>query len=104
MEAASRQARLALGRDPASGDDYGGRSKPRSPLPPPPSLTRIAHSLGVGVLTIGEAATRLGLGRAELEAMIARGHVETLPTDFVRVIPSSEVERLQRAAADGSRS
>ena len=38
------------------------------------------------------------MSRAELDAMIARGQVETLPTDFVRVIPTSEVERLREHA------
>lgn len=85
---------MALGRDPASGDDYGGRPKPPSPLPPALAPTMIAHGPGVGVLTVREAATRLGLGRVELEAMIARGQVETLPIEFGRVIPTSEVGRL----------
>jgi hypothetical protein len=45
------------------------------------------------VLSIGEAATRLGMSRAELEAMIARVQVETLPIEF-GCVPTSEVERL----------
>jgi hypothetical protein len=32
--------------------------------------------------------------RSELEAMIARCHVKTLPIEFGSVIPTSEVERL----------
>jgi len=35
--------------------------------------------------------------REQLETMIAAGTVETLPTQFMRVIPTIEVERLQRA-------
>jgi hypothetical protein len=49
---------------------------------------------GVRVLMIGEAATRLGMSRVQLEAMIARGQVETLPIEFGCVIPTSEVGRL----------
>ncbi len=63
-------------------------------------MTPIAHGPGVGVLFIGEAAARLGMSRTQLEAMIARGQVETLPTEFVRVIPTDEVERLQRAGSE----
>jgi hypothetical protein len=45
--------------------------------------------------SVGEAATRLGMSRAELEAMIAAGRVETLPIEFGRVIPTAEVERIR---------
>ena len=93
---ARRQARLALGRDPASGDDYGGRPKPPSSLPPAPGLMLVAHGPGVPVLTIGEAAQRLGMTRAQLDALVARGQVRTLATDFVSVIPTAEVERVLR--------
>ncbi|HYT14412.1 MAG TPA: hypothetical protein VEL12_16615 [Candidatus Nitrosopolaris sp.] len=82
--------------DPDGPDDYGGRPKPRAPLPAPPAPTPIAHSPGVRVLTVGEAATRLGMSRAQLDAMIARGVVETLPIAVGCVIPTREVERLQR--------
>jgi hypothetical protein len=36
---------------------------------------------------VGEAAIRLGLSRPDLEAMIARGQVETLPIEFGFVVP-----------------
>jgi len=36
------------------------------------------------------------MNRAQLEAMIARGHVETLPIEFGCVIPTREVERLKQ--------
>jgi hypothetical protein len=39
------------------------------------------------------------MSRAELEAMIARGAIETLTIEFDRVIPTSEVERLQRLSS-----
>ena len=47
------------------------------------------------VLSLGEAAARLGVSRSELEAMIAAGNVEALPTGFTRMIPTREVERLR---------
>jgi hypothetical protein len=96
VEAARRQARLALGKDPDAPSDYG-RPKPRSPLPPPPSPRFVGAAPGVRVLMVGEAATRLGMSRAELVAMIAAGHVKTLPIEFGYVVPTSEVERLQQA-------
>jgi hypothetical protein len=91
-EAARRQARMALGKDPDV-QDYGGRPKPRSPLPLPPGPVWVAHGPGIGVLTVGEAAQRLGMSEPELEAMIARGQVKALPTEFIRVVPTSEVDR-----------
>jgi len=44
---------------------------------------------------------RLHMSRAELDAVIARGQAETLPIEFSRVIPTSEVERLRRTRSDG---
>ena len=95
VEAARRQARLALGKDPDSADDYGPRPKPHSAAPAP-APTRIEYGPGVAVLTVGEAATRLPMSRAQLDAMIAHGAVETLPVEFGCVIPTREVERPQR--------
>jgi hypothetical protein len=95
VEAARRQARRALGKDPDGLHDYGGRPKPRSLVSPAPAPTRIALGPGVPVLMVGEAAARLGMSRAQLEAMIARGQLETLPIEFGCVIPTREVERLQ---------
>lgn len=94
--AARRQARLALGRDPNNGDDYGGRPKPRSPLTPPPAPRPVESGPGIRVLMVGEAAIRLRMSRTELEGMIDRGQVKTLPIEFGCVVPSSEVERLQQ--------
>lgn len=48
----------------------------------------------VRVLSFGEAAARLGLSRAQLEAMIAAGKVEALFTGFTMMIPTGEVKRL----------
>lgn len=53
-----------------------------------------SHGPGVGVQSLGEAATRLGVSRAGLEAMIAAGKVEALVVGFTQMILSSEVERL----------
>jgi len=94
VAAARRQARLALGKDPDGGDLYSQTNKRRSAPPPPPVPTRIEHGPGTRVLFIGEAAARLGMSRVDLEGMIARGQVETLPIEFGRVVPTREVERL----------
>jgi excisionase family DNA binding protein len=51
-------------------------------------------SEAVYVLSLGEAAARLGISRRELQAMIAAGKIEALPTGFTRTNPTSEVERL----------
>ncbi|HEY3085909.1 MAG TPA: helix-turn-helix domain-containing protein [Candidatus Dormibacteraeota bacterium] len=53
-------------------------------------------SEAVYVLSLGEAAARLGISRRELEAMIAAGKIEALPTGFTRMIPTTEVKRLLR--------
>ena len=98
--AARRQARAALGGDPNATDPYAAPPKRKTPPPAaPPAPTPIAHGAGIGVLFVGEAAARLGIPRAELEAMIARGAIETLPTAFGCVIPTREVERLRRPAS-----
>jgi excisionase family DNA binding protein len=49
------------------------------------------------VLSLGEAAARLGVSRAELEAMIDAGKIVALPTGFTRMVPTSDVRRLMRA-------
>ena len=41
------------------------------------------------------AAARLGVSRAELEAMIAAGKLEALLAGFTWMIPTHEVERLK---------
>jgi excisionase family DNA binding protein len=51
----------------------------------------------VVVLSVGEAATRLGISRDELEAMIAAGKIEALPTGYTKMIPTREVERARDA-------
>jgi hypothetical protein len=49
------------------------------------------------MLSLNEAATRLGLSRVELEAMIADGQVEALRGEFLCIIPMREVKRLLNA-------
>jgi excisionase family DNA binding protein len=94
VEAARRQARVALGKDPDSADDYGGRPKPRLLVAQPPAPTPIVPGQGVRVLSLGEAAARLGVSRESLEAMVDAGKVQALPTGFTKMIPTSEVVRL----------
>jgi hypothetical protein len=49
------------------------------------------------VLTLGEVATRLRMSRRDLEAMIRLGQIATLQGEFIRVIRTSDVERLRRS-------
>ena len=95
VDAARRHVRLALGKDPAG----------RGPL-----FAAEREALGTADRAVGfdadrarpqhrcpvhrRGATRLGMSRAELEAMIGRGQVETLTIEFGRVVPTTEVERL----------
>jgi excisionase family DNA binding protein len=90
---ARKQARADLGRNPIGGDPYGP-PKARTPVKLP-ELPRIKYGPGVGVLTLGEAATKLGVTQAQLEVMIDSGKIKALPTGFTRTIPTSEIERLR---------
>jgi excisionase family DNA binding protein len=94
--AARRQARIAQGRDPDQSDLFAAPPKPRTTQPyvPTPITATPRPSEAIGVLSLGEAAARLGVSRAALEAMIDAGKVEALPTGFTRMIPTREVERL----------
>jgi excisionase family DNA binding protein len=96
VEAARRQAALALGRDPDQRGPF---------VEPPKSSAAQLHtssasesspvaSRGIGLLSLGEAAARLGLSRRELETLVDRGTVEPLPTGFTRMIPTADVARL----------
>ena len=97
VDAARRQAALALGRDPEQRDPFveppksGASSTPKAAE----SVSPPVASRGIGVLSIGEAAARLGMSRVQLEALVDRGAVHALPTGFTRMIPSTEVERLR---------
>jgi excisionase family DNA binding protein len=94
--AARRQARIAQGRDPDQADLFTAPPKPRTtqPVIPTPVAPTSRPSEAIGVLSLGEAATRLDVSRAALEAMIDAGKVEALATGFTRMIPTREVERL----------
>ena len=96
---AREQARSALGQGPASGDPYGAPKRKKSPAAaqmPYLSAERLSErpDESVAVLSLGEAAARLGIGRSELEALISAGKVRALPTGFTTMIPTREVERL----------
>jgi hypothetical protein len=97
--AARQQARVALGREPGLGDLFSAPPKRATrppPAPPPWGAERPAErpNESVLVLSLGEAAACLGVSRTELEAMIERGGVETLQGEFIRMVPTREVERL----------
>jgi hypothetical protein len=96
VDAARRQVALALGRDPDQRDSFV--QPPTSTTVPAPAASAEASSSaasrGIGVLSIGEAAARLGMSRAQLEALIDRGAAQALPTGFTRMIPTAEVVRL----------
>ncbi len=50
--------------------------------------------------SLGEAAARLSVSRAELEAMIEAGTIQALPTGLTRMIPTREVERLKASQSN----
>ena len=59
------------------------------------SVQRVSQrSEAVYVLTIGEVASRLGIGRTEVERMISAGKMRTLETGFTVMVPVNEVEKL----------
>jgi excisionase family DNA binding protein len=96
VDAARRQVALALGRDPDQRDSFVQPPTSTTVLAPAASAeaSSSAASRGIGVLSIGEAAARLGMNRPQLEALIDRGAVQALPTGFTRMIPTAEVVRL----------
>jgi hypothetical protein len=64
------------------------------PIAQPPEPTQ-PRSEAIGVLTLREAATRLGINTGEMEAMIERGTAKSLIVGWTVVVPTSEVERLR---------
>jgi excisionase family DNA binding protein len=96
------QSQAALGLDPNSPDLYSASPpKAKAPLPEESSPVFVAihpTERSEGVLSLGEAAGRLGVSRATLETMIEVGKVEALPTGFTRMIPTREVERLTKGS------
>jgi hypothetical protein len=88
--------------------DALGRERPAPSKPPPkptklepPSIRWEKPGPSIGVLTVGEAAQRIGISRQDLEARIARGEVQTLPVGSwgMVVVPTSEVERLRASTS-----
>lgn len=55
------------------------------------------HERTEHVLSLGEATARPGVGRFELEAMIAGGKIEVLPTGFTRMMATREIKRPDRS-------
>jgi excisionase family DNA binding protein len=47
---------------------------------------------------VSPSAARLNVSRSELEALIASGKIEALPTGYTRMIPTTEVERRSKLA------
>ena len=97
---ARRASRESLGHDPSQGDLFDAPPKKKSgiyvPSQPPSAEPRQDES--IHVLTLGEAAARLGLSRGDLERMIAAGRVDTVRAGgLTRMIPTGEVERLRRS-------
>jgi excisionase family DNA binding protein len=95
---ARKRARAALGRDDTPElFDVKPQTKAATPYIELQVPRQEGLSEAVGVLTLGEAAARLGVSRPQLEAMIAAGKIEVLPTGFTRTIPTREVERLSQS-------
>ena len=96
MLEARKQARLALDQDPDQLGLYDAPLKPKSAAPKAPELLRLPPRYPwepppERVLFIDEAASRLGMSSAQLEALIDAGKVEALQGEFVRVIPDVNV-------------
>ena len=67
------------------------------PITNPPEQTQPKNE-AIGVLTLREAATRLGISASELEAMVRRGAVKSVMAGWTAMVPTSEVERLTSTA------
>ena len=78
--------------------DAARRGAPRAtkfvPTTPPERVQ--VRSEAIAVLTMQEAATRLGISRGEVEVMVKRGTVKSLMAGWTVVVPTVEVERLGR--------
>jgi hypothetical protein len=100
FKAAHRQAAIALERNPEWRDPFVEPPRLSSPASPA-TLPREPSSATGGamvVLTVGETAARLGMSRGELEALIDRGALDTLPIEFGHVLPTHEVARFSGPA------
>ncbi len=90
--AARQRARDALGQAATEHDPYEAPS-PKRTARQIQQPARLPYTEGVAVLSLGEAAGRLGVSRDALEAMIAAGKVRALRTGFTWTVPTSEIER-----------
>jgi hypothetical protein len=79
----------AVRRDGPPGPKYVPTTKPTEPVQ--------VTSEAIAVLTLKEAAVRVGMSTREMEAMVACGAVKSLVAGWTVVIPTIEVERLSRA-------
>jgi hypothetical protein len=95
VDAARKQAAAALGRDPEA---VAPRGTARYVPAEPPQQRQPTPREALAVLSLGEAAVRIGVSRRELAAMIAAGKIEALPTGFTQMILTREVERLSQSS------
>lgn len=72
---------LNAGTTPAT----GRRLTTQAPIPT--EATDVGRNESIGVLTVKEAAPRLGRGTTGMEGMIARGAVKTLVAGWTTAIP-----------------
>jgi len=91
VEEAKRVVQLALGdavcgESPKAAAIYLPLTKPTEPVP--------VHDESVIVLTLREAAMRLGITTGEMESMVKRRTVKSLTAGWTTMIPVSEVARL----------
>jgi plasmid maintenance system antidote protein VapI len=49
----------------------------------------------ISVITISEAATRLGISTSEMEAIVKSGKVKSLTAGWTVVVPIDEVQKLR---------
>jgi hypothetical protein len=91
VEEAKRVVQLALGdatrRDAPQAVKFVPTAEPIEPIQ--------VKDASVLVLTLREAATRLGISTAEMEAMVERGTVRSVVAGWTTMVPTSEVERFR---------
>jgi excisionase family DNA binding protein len=92
VDPARTPAADALGRE----QPPQSKPLPKATRPKPESPVWIQTGRGIPVLTVAEAARRLSMPRGDLEAMIQRGEIQSLPVGpwGMVVVPSAEVERM----------
>jgi hypothetical protein len=90
---AKRVVQLALG-------DAARRDAPQAtkfvPTTDPPKHVQV-RSEAIAVLTMQEAATRLGISEGEVEPMVKRGTVKSVVAGWTIMVPTSELLRLRSA-------